>query len=788
MLDVSLIKNRISCVEFAQRNNLDINKSGDRCVSPLRINARNKTSFIVTDDFFFDFGSGQGGDVIDFAALLLFKGDKGEAIRHLAKLTGVTDESNNFNTSEWINYTQNLCNEVQYYHEHLTEADRNYLHNRRISDETINRNKIGRTNNGRLCIPYWKNNYVNYYATRYLPGGAFPDRKYMKMPIDDYNEHTAWGFHTLDRNDSRDLLIIAEGAFDALSFEQEGYSVISAITGHFSKDQLPAVLSVCKSFKKVFIVYDNDAQSKAGEGFTIKMAKILIENRINCLVGKVPATYKDVSEYYADNGDLSVLITEATDAVTFIASKITDLTEFETFAHKVCRYMSKVQVDLFFKPLYSTSSFDTDCLKTLQKDCKSAPLDKTIMEDVLNKHQLLYNPKISFYEYNGKCWQQKSDTEIERYISDELGPYTTGSRLYSCLKVIKSHTVTDNLMNSPNVVNFINGTLELTNVEPYYNFREHRSTDYCTYCLDYPFVAGAHSKEWQDFIHSVTDENGKREAFLQEFAGYVLYPDNSMQKCAGLVGEGANGKSIYFNTLSRVFGVENVTNITMSNLSQDFQVIHLKNSMLNISSENKSDAFGAEEIFKQIVGGDDIFACYKGKDYIRFKPRAKMIISFNNLPKFNDKSDGLTRRFAFVKFPLRFVEEPTKENERLIDRTLESKFAENSQLSKIFNWVLDGYIMIRRCGYLTETDDHTEVMEEFREESDPVITFVKQLTIEERTPNFAMYSNYKFWCDNNGYKAEPSVTVLRRISKHIKELRPDIKPYRSGNNRGYEPA
>jgi hypothetical protein len=119
------------------------------------------------------------------------------------------------------------------------------------------------------------------------------------MPIDDYNEHTVWGLHTLDRNPDRDLLIIAEGAFDALSFEQEGYSVISAITGHFSREQLPTALSIAKSFRRVFLVYDNDAISHAGEKFTIKMAKILTEKRIPCVIGKIPAMYKDISEQKA---------------------------------------------------------------------------------------------------------------------------------------------------------------------------------------------------------------------------------------------------------------------------------------------------------------------------------------------------------------------------------------------------------------------------------------------------------------------------------------------------------
>ena len=107
MIDISQIKSRITCVEFAQKNNININRSGDRCVSPLRPGATNKTSFVVYDDFFFDFGSGEGGDVIDFAAKLLFGDDKGKAIRHLAKITGVDLES--APTDLWVKYTQNLC-------------------------------------------------------------------------------------------------------------------------------------------------------------------------------------------------------------------------------------------------------------------------------------------------------------------------------------------------------------------------------------------------------------------------------------------------------------------------------------------------------------------------------------------------------------------------------------------------------------------------------------------------------------------------------------------------------
>ena len=221
--------------------------------------------------------------------------------------------------------------------------------------------------------------------------------------------------------------------------------------------------------------------------------------------------------------------------------------------------------------------------------------------------------------------------------------------------------------------------------------------------------------------------------------------------------------------------------------SQDFQAINLLGSMLNISSETKTDFYGAEETFKQVVSGDDISACYKGKDYINFKPRAKMIISLNNMPKSSDKSNGLTRRFAFIKFPLMFVEEPKEPNERLLDRSLETKFAENSHLSGILNWVLEGYVMVRRCGYLTETREHIEQLGVFMEDSDPTIVFVKELKITGRTPNSRIYDEYKYWCSDNMYKPENSQSALRLIRKHITEYRKDIEPYVSNGVRGYRP-
>lgn len=776
MIDISLIKQRLSCVEYCRRKGYPINKSGDRCISPLRPTAHNPTSFLCYDEFWIDFGSGDSGDVIDLCAIAEFNGDKGKAIRHLAKLTGV-DVPQNFG---WQRYTENLNNRIQFWHESLTPADYDYLHKRGLTDDTIHTLRIGRTEDGRLSIPYYKNGYVSYYATRYMDGGANPQAKYMKAPRDDYNDNCIWGLDTISRNN--DLLIISEGAFDSISFYQEGYAVISAITGNFSHKQMSDVADICKSFHKVFITYDNDTISHAGEKFTLKMAKFLIQHRIPTVVGFVPRQYKDVSDFYADGGNLANIIAAASPAEEFLAKSITDWQEFQTFCRNATRYYSGADIEVFFNNITPLVAFPTETMKALKSDCKKPVSDMEAADDIVSRHILLYNPKIGFYEYLRNHWVLQTDESIGGYITAFLQNASTGSRISSILRILKSRTVTDELFNQNPIVNFINGTLDLSADTPV--FREHSQSDMCTYVLDYPYLPDADCPRWKQFLTEVTDNDDRKQCLLQELAGYILYPQNTLQKCAVLIGAGANGKSVFLDILSAVFGTQNVTAVEMSSMSEPFRVINLMTSMLNISAETRTDVSGAESMFKQIVAGDEISACYKGKDFITFRPRSKMFVSCNEFIKSKDTTEGWTRRFVFISFPIHFVDNPHEPDERKINRNITSELL--TELPGVFNWLLSGYNVLRQQGYFTETDDQAALVEEFKETSNPLIEFVKQYApTDEYISNNKLYADYKLWCDDDGHHPLSRGAFTKRIAPLMKQYRKDAVPKRTMNDRGY---
>ena len=289
---IERIKQRVSLLDYARSIGLPVRRPGDRCAS-LEPGSEHPTAMLFDERRWYDFKSGQGGDVIDLCAIAKHNGDRGAAIRELGGDDPAYDG--------WQKYTQKLCAQVGYWQTQLRKEDCTYLKRRRINADTVKRLRLGYDpQSGRLTIPYFKNGYVAYVVTRQREDDGSP--KYKKDTLDGMNENIPWGLQTLDRlvssnfkltvnqnsyptpheeNDNDDALIrelenqgiaknmnqssttekiivIAEGAFDAISWEQEGYAVLSPMGGYFSKEATEQVVQVCKGADKVFVCFDSD--------------------------------------------------------------------------------------------------------------------------------------------------------------------------------------------------------------------------------------------------------------------------------------------------------------------------------------------------------------------------------------------------------------------------------------------------------------------------------------------------------------------------------------------------
>ena len=743
-------------------------KPGGRCISPLRPGAKNPTSFYCEDDYWYDFGSATGGDVIDLAAQLQYNGDISLAIRELAQELGIqiSEYSETFKAD-----IQHLCNRTAAYHEALTAEDYQYLAERGLNREDADRLMIGRVTDGylrgRLFLPYFKNGAVVYYATRALSGGAFAENKYMKASLDESPsyQHIPWGLHTLNHRD--DILIISEGYFDAVSWEREGYAVLSPITGNFSKSQWPDVISACRMFPKVLIIFDNDAISHAGDGFTERTARKLFQNRIPFLVSHTPEGIKDVNEYYTQGGSLQALIDRAEDGLKYMAAQYTDAAELKNFIMSINRYTDSTAIAAaLFQPILE-ERFAPAVLKSIQKSADSAPTESEIVDEIIKNHQLLYVNNIGFYEWNGKVWQTISDLMAEYYADQTYGKrFTTSNRVKAVKNLLKSRTICEVVFDRNPVLTFQNGTLEIETGK----FRDFSQADYCSVIMDYDYDADARCPAWEKFIEDVTDEEPRRAENLQFIAGYTLVPDCRYQKIFVLLGSGSNGKSVYLEIIQALFSSRNVSVVSPTGLTKEFERVKIKDSLLNIGKDVSPDFSTGEirEWLLQISDGTLIQACYKGQTHITFEPRCKLIYSMNK-PPVAAVIEGLNRRLRFIEFPCSFVDFPDKRDSKQKPKDVNIISKLLAELPGIFNWAYDGYKLLNTVGYFTDTPEQAEITRQFEEMSDPVSVFCNDFEFTGEKTRDSIYNDYKEWCEDTGHKVMSRERFIPRFKDYMKD-------------------
>lgn len=745
------IKEHYSVLDYARDVlGLPVRRDGDRCMSIMPGPHKTNNAFVVYGNSWYDFSGGLGGDVIDLCAVARHDGDKGAAIRELAGDYGYS--------VEWQEYTQNLGNKVAYYHKQLRESDLHYLLRRGIRKETVDRLLIGYdAESDRLIIPYWKNGYVAYYVGRDRSGN--PDAsKYKKARLDGLNENIAWGLHTFDKkHEDHEYCVITEGAFDALSFEQEGFKVLSPISGYFSKDAIKQVIALCKTQEYVFICFDSD---QAGTKFQVKMAETMFRHRIRFVCGELPSGYKDVSEYYEAGGKLQELVDGAQPGIPMLASRITDREEYKKFMYSAARYVDEPDM---IELVEATTQFPKKWVSAVLERALRPPVEDIIAREILEKHTLKYMEGLGFYEYTHGVWERRSDNEIQGYFSDLLGRWATGSRVRTLLVLLKSRTTTTELFNRQEIFNFRNCVLDLESGEK----REHSASYMSSVQAKYDYDDKAECPRWEQFIREVMASREPSMKLLQEMAGYILYTDSSLQKCFFLQGSGANGKSVLLNVLRAVFGEAFVSNVEMSGLVEPFQRINLINSLVNISTETSTNVKGAESVFKQIVVGDTINGCYKNQDFVNFAPRCVMISACNEYIKSKDTSDGFLRRICFVDFPVKFEGEKA-------DPDLEEKL--KLEVAGIFNWAYAGYKRLKEQKHFTATPEQAVMMQEFMQQINPVAAFIDE-TLKERegvVTRVTLYTEYLDWCKGAGHETLSRTKFMQRFRTTLKQLLPEV--------------
>lgn len=780
---IEKIKDAITVPAYMQREYGRV-AVGNRMKS-FRSDAKNNSSLMVNERDWYDFGSGIGGDIIDLAAHDKFNGDKGQAIKYLAESWNL-QLPHDVPEIEIIfsSYLGILEEATRFYMNCLESRHVEYLHSRGINDSTIGELKLGWANNpceylkekgytqeqiadsgitqffNRIIIPYLRNGKTVYMAGRAScwsdAQSSNPDAKYMKLYRSAMSEHPIWGFETLAKRSG--TVIIAEGIFDAISCYQEGYPVVSAITGSFSAEQKKDLLPALKG-RDVIICMDYDPLSKAGQKFTEKLATELFENGIHVRAVFLEGGDKksDLNEIYAANpgkATLENVFAEAKSWDSVQIERIAALSNEQEKRAQLSRLLRRCAtvfdwptVAQMVEDAKDTGEFAKIWLNELAKTLKSAPKEIDVVKEFAEKYDCVYHEALGWHEFDGSRWVKRSEYEMRQYIGKLLGRFQTAKLVDSVRSLLRSELFYKGEFNiNKKILSFPNGELEVSSGE----LKNHSRNNYNTIQMNYSFDAKAECPEWLKFIETISDGERDRMDLLQEMFGYCLTHDTRYQKCFYLIGDGANGKSVLLGILEALIGEANTSHVEIAFLNSDFQRIKLAQSMVNICNDIKTDVAGTGSFFKAIVTGDTISGCFKGKDFFDFKPSCKMVFAANNMLSTKDIDNGFLRRICFINFPVTFVTEPKRKNERKRDPELQKKLLK--ELPGILNWSLAGLRALNDQGSFTTTADQERLIKELEMINDPIAAFVDEVVAVHPDRFVALqnretiYNEYRKWC------------------------------------------
>jgi putative DNA primase/helicase len=267
-------------------------------------------------------------------------------------------------------------------------------------------------------------------------------------------------------------------------------------------------------------------------------------------------------------------------------------------------------------------------------------------------------------------------------------------------------------------VNVANGLLDIETGK----LKSHTSDFLSPVQLPVSYDPTATCPAWEKFVSEVFPDDAQELAW--EVPAWLMTPEISIQKALLLLGEGANGKSVYLSALRAFLGRTNAAAESLHRLESDrFAVAQLVGKLANICPDLPSSSLSGSSMFKAITGGDFITAEYKFKQPFEFQPHSRLVFSANFLPRSNDASHAYFRRWLIVPFTHTF-----DESEQIPREVLDARLAAPSELSGLMNKAVVAIGAIRQRRGFTEAKSVSNAGREFVRLTDPVAVWLDAMT------------------------------------------------------------
>jgi P4 family phage/plasmid primase-like protien len=278
--------------------------------------------------------------------------------------------------------------------------------------------------------------------------------------------------------------------------------------------------------------------------------------------------------------------------------------------------------------------------------------------------------------------------------------------------------------------------------------REHSPEDFITKITS--VAPGQKGQQiWLDSLELIFQHNQELIDYVQMICGLAAIGKVYVEALIIAYGDGRNGKSTFWNAISRVLGLYS-GNISADTLTVGCrrnikpEMAEVKGKRLLIAAEMQEGARLNDSTVKQLCSTDDVFAEKKYKDPFSFTPCHTLVLYTNHLPRVSASDDGIWRRLIVIPFYAKITGNNDIKNygEYLYDNAGDS----------ILAWVIEGAMKVIALDYQIPVPACVkQAIDEYRCQNDWFGHFIEdkcEVDDSFKENSSALYQAYRYYCIN----------------------------------------
>ena len=283
--------------------------------------------------------------------------------------------------------------------------------------------------------------------------------------------------------------------------------------------------------------------------------------------------------------------------------------------------------------------------------------------------------------------------------------------------------------------------------------------------------------QWRTFLKTVTGGDADLQSYLARVAGHCLTGSTREQVFFFLHGSGANGKSVFLQTLAWILGDYAATAAadTFTNRGQSrhlSELAGLRAARLVLVSETEVGEGWSEARIKSVTGGEAIRANFMYKDYFEFVPQFKLMVAGNHRPSLSEVGEAMRRRLHVIPFTVTIA--PQDRNPNLAELL-------RAEANGILGWMIDGCAEWQSKGLMPPAIV-TGAAEEYFAAEDHIGHWLEERCLTGPTLRASakvLFASWSAWAKDSGYEAQ----TARFLGENLRAR--GFQPGKAGRDRGW---